>query len=78
MTRVIVDEALRKKLHDLKETLELCDDAGHVLGRVTPVFDPALYEGLEPDISDEEIERRMREGGGRTLAEILADLEKRA
>jgi hypothetical protein len=27
-------------------------------------------------ISEEELDRREREGGGRTLAEILADLEK--
>lgn len=32
----------------------------------------------EPQISNEEIERRLRNGGGRSLAEILADLEKDA
>ena len=30
----------------------------------------------EPKISNEEIERRLRRGGGRSLAEILIDLEK--
>lgn len=32
----------------------------------------------EPQISAEEIERRLRQSGGRSLAEILADLEKKA
>jgi len=32
--------------------------------------------GREPQISNEEIERRLRCGGGRSLAEILADLER--
>jgi hypothetical protein len=32
----------------------------------------------EPQISEEEIQRRLKQGGGRSLAEIMADLEKRA
>jgi hypothetical protein len=33
---------------------------------------------MEPQINGEEIERRLNEGGGRPLADILADLEKLA
>ncbi len=31
MTQIVLDAALRSKLHDLKQTLELCDESGNVL-----------------------------------------------
>ena len=31
MTRILLDEVLREKLRQLKEPLELCDEAGRVL-----------------------------------------------
>lgn len=40
MTKILVDETLRTKLHDLTQPLELCDAEGHILGRFTPVLDP--------------------------------------
>jgi hypothetical protein len=77
MTQVIVDEALRAKLLDLTRPLELCDSSGRVLGRFLPVLDPALYEGLEPQISEEEIQRRKQnKGKTSSTAEVLARLEK--
>jgi hypothetical protein len=78
MTRIIIDAALRSKLDNLLQAVELCDESGRVLGRYVPLLEPSMYEGLEPQISDEELQRRKQQGGGRTLAEILADLEKRA
>jgi hypothetical protein len=76
MTRVVVDAEIRRKLRDLTEALQFTDESGKVLGHYTPVesSDPRL----QPQISEEEIQRRLRQGGGRTLAEIIADLEKRA
>jgi len=71
-----VDEATRAKLLQAARPVELCDEAGRSLGRFIPRLDPALYEGLEPDISDEEIERRKREDRRYTTAEVLAYLEK--
>ena len=77
MTRITVDEALRGKLHNLSEPVELCDESGRVLGRFSPAFDPALYEGLEPQISKEELDRRRKNKGKTyTTAEVLAHLEK--
>ena len=35
MTRVRVDETLRQELLDLQQPLELCDDAGKVVGVFT-------------------------------------------
>jgi hypothetical protein len=77
MTRVIVDETLLSKLHNLSQPLELCNASGKVLARLLPTFDPSLYEHLEPNISKEELERRRQNKGKTyTTAEVLAYLEK--
>ena len=76
MTRVVVDEALRNKLHNLSQPLELCDESGRVLARLVPLLDPSRYN-LEPQISQEEIRRRKQsKGKSYTTAEVLAQLEK--
>ena len=76
MMRITVDDTLRRKLHGLQSQLELCDESGRVLGYVTPAADHAMYEGVESPTSEQELDRRSREGGGRPLSEILEDLEK--
>ena len=76
MTRIILDEALKAKLHNLAEPLELCYPNGRVLARVVPQYDPADYD-LDPRISQEEIERiSASQEQGYTTAEVLAYLEK--
>jgi hypothetical protein len=76
MTQIILDAALRKKLNDLVQPLELCDEAGHVLARLTPVYDPAVYGPLEPQISEEELCRREQSEKWYSTAEVLAHLKK--
>ncbi len=77
MTRITLDADLRSKLLDLTQPLELCDESGRVLARVLPAIDPSLYEGLEPQISEEELQRRWQSKGKTyTTAEVLAYLEK--
>jgi hypothetical protein len=72
---VTVDADTRRKLRDLAEAMQFTDESGRVLGHYTPVQnDPRR----RPQISEEEIQQRLAQGGGRTLAEIMADLEKRA
>ena len=78
MVRLTVDRDTRSKLRDLRERLQLCDENGRVLGYFQPVVDPSLYEGVDSMVSQEELNRRSKEGGGRPLADILADLEGRA
>ena len=76
MTRIIVDETLRSKLHNLVHPLELCDDTGRILARLIPELDPSLYN-LEPQISHEEFLRRLHANEkSYTTAEVLAHLEK--
>jgi hypothetical protein len=78
MKRVMIDEATRRKLGDLREPLEVCDDSGRVLAYLTPAEDRSIYDELVCPTSNEELDRREREGAGRPLAEIWADLERRA
>jgi hypothetical protein len=74
MTRVVVDDALRTKLCNLTQPLELCDNSGHVLGHFLP---DVVDEGREPQIGAEELQRRKQNKGKTyTTAEVLAHLEK--
>lgn len=76
MTRITVDQTLQQKLQGHIQPVELCDPSGHVLGKFLPRFDPALYENLEPQISEEELRRRS-ESKERTYTteEVIAHLE---
>lgn len=77
MARVTLDPALVAKLKNSLELVELCDEAGNVIGRFHPVYDKAFYDQLQPDISEEELERRFKSNEKRyTTAEVLAYLEK--
>ncbi len=76
MTQFILTEATLGQLPQLTHPVELCDAGGRVLGRFVPVLDPALYEGLEPQVSREELQRRKQhKGKSYTTAEVLAHLE---
>jgi hypothetical protein len=81
MTRITIDDDLRKKLLDFREDVDLCDDDGRVVARVqrsTPWNDPANWEQLTPDISDEEWERiRNSAEPGITTQELLDHLKRR-
>jgi hypothetical protein len=76
MTKIILDGASSAKFADVKDRAEVCDEAGRTLGYFLPVIPPAAYAGIEVPFTEEELQRFEQEPGGRTLAEILADLEK--
>ncbi len=76
MTKVSVDSTLRARLHDLDEVLELCDESGQTLGYFHPVVHVSSSQkatDLSP-FSEEEIRRRQQDRTGRSLGEILEDL----
>jgi hypothetical protein len=76
MTQIIVDAAMRSKLHDLRQPLELCDESGRVLARIVPTISPSGSQPKEPPpLSKEEMQRRMQEVDFSTT-EVLAFLEK--
>jgi len=76
MTRITIDPSTVEKLKDVHEMVELRDELGRVVGHFLP-GPPRDAEGkiIEP-YSEEELERRSQEQGGRSLQEILADLSK--
>lgn len=73
MTRIVVNEALRALLPDLTHPLELCDDAGRLLGHFLPARNGAELRG-EPQFSEEELQE-IEKGPFYTTAEVLAYLE---
>jgi hypothetical protein len=74
MTKVVIDDTLRSKLHNFTEAVELCDESGRVVAQVLPVEDLSLYDCTEPPISEEELERRRNSTESYTTAEVLAHL----
>jgi hypothetical protein len=78
MTDITLDAELARKLHKLSQPVNLRDPAGRLVGRFLPMLEPAQYEGLEPQISKEELHRRKQSKGKTyTAAEVLAHLKKR-
>jgi hypothetical protein len=77
MDRIIVDESFTRQMPAATVPCLVFDSAGKRLGCFTPEVDPIIYQHLSPTVSDEELTRRERQGGGRGLAEILGDLHQR-
>lgn len=75
MDRMILDPALSAQLSSAPRAVQLCDAGGQLLGIFVP--SKADYENVVPPISEEELVRRESQSGGRTWAEIRADLEKK-
>jgi hypothetical protein len=78
MSTVTVDSTTQAQLLSVYQVVALTDAQGRILGHFIPAIDPETRKAMEPDISEEELERRFRQGGGRPLKDILDDLEKRA
>jgi hypothetical protein len=91
MKKIILDNTFWAKLGNLKESAELCDEAGNILGRFTPlskrgdskepvqVCDEAgnVIATLlsEPRFNEEEL-LKIEEESEVSTAEMLAQLEK--
>lgn len=71
MTKVMLDQSAIQKLSKVPGPVLICDEMGRVLGQ----FDPALDRDEIP-FTEAELERFAGEPGGRTLCDILKDLEK--
>ncbi len=78
MTKVIVDAALRSRLHNLDSALELCDEDGRTLGHFVPAPEDLrwAYDWARTAFTEDEIERAQQEEGGRTTAEVLERLRR--
>lgn len=76
MSQIIVDSEMGTRLLNTLQPVELVDGSGKVLGHFMPATSASGLR-LRPQVSDEELLRREEQGGGRPLADILADLETR-
>ena len=75
MTQIILDAVTRGKFENLLGPAEVRDESGKVMGQFFPAVDPSEWEPVGPELTDEEIERRLQEPDYST-AEVLAYLEK--
>lgn len=75
MSQIIVDTALSSKLGQQFHPVELCDPDGRVLGQFIPKIDLSQYEPLEPQVSEEELDRREQSTEWYTTEEVLAYLK---
>jgi hypothetical protein len=78
MSSVVLDSQVLERLQQTGGRVEIRNAAGQVVGYFTPSLAPSLYDSLESPVGEDELRRRAQKGGGRTLEEILRDLERRA
>ena len=75
MTQILADAEMAKQLQGAEGPVQVVDDKGTVIGLYTPIKFP------HSPYSREEIERRREEArkhpeNGKTLAEIMTNLER--
>ena len=77
MTKILLDDAVLDKFAELTEYAELCDKSGKIVGYFSPVdeHNDELYANFKPPCDDEELDRREREPGGRSLADFWQQLD---
>jgi hypothetical protein len=78
MDKMVMNAEISERLRNALGQVELYDEAGMLIGHFIPEIDRSFYATVEIPIADEELRRRAEKGGGRTLAEIMADLERRS
>jgi hypothetical protein len=78
MTRVSIDSSTLSKLQHAKDVVEVCDEAGKIMGYFYPFVEPPRdADGkLICPYTDEEIESLSQQKGGRPLSDILNDLSR--
>jgi hypothetical protein len=76
MTQIQLSDDSVAQLASVTGPVEVCNSQGQTVGYFTPKADASLYANLDLDITDEELDRSEAEPGGRTWAEIRADLKR--
>jgi hypothetical protein len=77
MNRLVIGDPLGAQLR-AQDHVELCDQSGATIGLFLSeeAYEQLLCALSKTRISDEEIERRRQEQGGKTLAEIWERLDR--
>jgi hypothetical protein len=75
MGQFFLDANVSSQLYSLSQPVELCDPTGRVIGKYVPLVDLTEWEPISPDISEEELDRRVKsDEPSYTTAEVLAHL----
>lgn len=77
MNRIVVNQSAIEQFRGQSKACAVFDTAGKKLGYFLPEVDASQFEGTEPPFSRDELRHADAEQGGRKLADILADLERR-
>ncbi|MEX2140527.1 MAG: hypothetical protein WD894_14790 [Pirellulales bacterium] len=78
MNRVVIEDSMREACEKAEGPVEVCDREGRFLGFFISAGDRAIYRLLDSGLSEEALQARLREKGGRPLEDILRDLEAQA
>ena len=73
MTRIMLDAGTVAQLHNLNEVLEVCDESGKTRGFFHPTG--SGQQNRSP-FSREQLEEFRKQKTGRSLAQIIRDLEQ--
>ena len=76
MPSLILDQSAIDKLKAVEVGVEVRDHQGNLIGFFRPAVIPNDVEQYECPVSEAELLRRAREGGGRPLPDIMDDLRK--
>ena len=74
MSTIILEPQTAKRFSEVSGQTEVRDENGELFG----LFFPTPPKPYEPTFTEEELDRIAAEPGGRSLAEILADLKARS
>ena len=74
MQKIVISSDWQLKLRSVAQIAELCDERGQLIGYFAPSAPQTSYRGVDGTASEAELLRREREGG-RSLEEIMADLD---
>lgn len=79
MIKITVDDALRARLADFEERIELCDEAGKTVGFFVPAAEAQRlwYDWAREQFTEDEIDAARNEAGGFSIDQVLADLQDR-
>jgi hypothetical protein len=77
MASITVDDVTASLLRWVNRPVKIVDQEGNWIGTFEPVDERRLHRDAECPLSENELRRRARKGGGRSLTEILATLENR-
>jgi hypothetical protein len=75
MSALVLERSVIEKLKAVAVGVEVRDERGTLIGFFHPVVAPDNVDQYECPLSEEELDRRARLGGGRSLTEILGELK---